>query len=67
MRNPLILYLRPIDGRKLEADIDGVVVEEDGVEADEDEVHVVVVWAVRHVLLYKKTVQLVHRSVLEGN
>ena len=43
MINPLILYLRPIDEQKREADIDGVVVEEDGVEADEDEVHVVVV------------------------
>ena len=67
MRNPPILYLRPIDGRKLEADIDGAVVEEAGVEADEDEVHVVVVWVVRHGLLYQKTVQLVRRSVLEGN
>ena len=67
MINPLILYLRRIDERKLEVDIDGVVVEEGGVEADEDEVHVVVVWAVLHVLLYQKTVQLVRRSVLEGN
>ena len=53
MKNQLILNLRPIGGQKLGVDIGGAfVVGVDGVEADEDVGHVVVVLAVRHVLFH---------------